>query len=119
MRDDYKRRAGKSQSVDRSRAEWAKEGRSEPPGQREPKRYSRGGRMSRSAAATLAVLLAVPLWAVSRSFARVDWRLVLEVVGTIWAVTYVMYHDDKRRAEDGKWRIPESVLHFWELVGGW
>ena len=119
MRDDHKRPRARPQPVDTATAQRAQEERCRRMPQKEPKRYSGGRKMRGSAVATLVVLMAVPVWAVSRSFARMDWRIVLEVVGTIWAVTYVMYQDDKRRAEAGKWRIPESVLHFWELAGGW
>ena len=34
-------------------------------------------------------------------------------------VAYVLYARDKRRARLGEWRTPESVLHGWELAGGW
>jgi uncharacterized membrane protein YsdA (DUF1294 family) len=65
------------------------------------------------------MLLIGPGLAVSRLMAWVAWWIVLEIVGTVWVVTYVSYHADKRRAESGEWRIPEATLHFWELAGGW
>jgi uncharacterized membrane protein YsdA (DUF1294 family) len=33
--------------------------------------------------------------------------------------TYFLYADDKRRAQRGVWRAPESTLHLCELAGGW
>jgi uncharacterized membrane protein YsdA (DUF1294 family) len=33
--------------------------------------------------------------------------------------TFFAYRSDKRRAEAGEWRIPESMLHMGELAGGW
>jgi len=35
------------------------------------------------------------------------------------AVTGGIYVSDKRRALEGKWRIPETQLHAAELLGGW
>jgi uncharacterized membrane protein YsdA (DUF1294 family) len=34
-------------------------------------------------------------------------------------VTYLLYRHDKKRAESGGWRTPESTLHSAELLGGW
>ena len=34
-------------------------------------------------------------------------------------LTFWLYYDDKRRAQNGGWRTPESTLHFCELLGGW
>lgn len=34
-------------------------------------------------------------------------------------ITLGMYHDDKRRAQCGEWRISEASLHAAELFGGW
>lgn len=33
--------------------------------------------------------------------------------------TYWIYALDKRRAEEGLWRVPEVNLHLLELLGGW
>jgi len=32
---------------------------------------------------------------------------------------FFAYRSDKRRAEAGKWRVPESTLHIIEILGGW
>ena len=34
-------------------------------------------------------------------------------------ITFILYADDKYRAEHGKWRTSEVVLHSFELMGGW
>jgi len=34
-------------------------------------------------------------------------------------ITFILYADDKYRAEHGKWRTSEAVLHSFELMGGW
>ncbi len=35
------------------------------------------------------------------------------------ALTYWAYWCDKRRAQQGAWRMPEARLHLLELLGGW
>ncbi len=34
-------------------------------------------------------------------------------------VTILLYASDKRKAQRGKWRIPESTLHWMAFLGGW
>lgn len=34
-------------------------------------------------------------------------------------LTFVLYADDKSRARNGQWRVPEKTLHLCELTGGW
>ncbi len=34
-------------------------------------------------------------------------------------VTFKLYAEDKARAQQKRWRIPENTLHLSELVGGW
>ncbi|GGW49847.1 DUF1294 domain-containing protein [Alishewanella tabrizica] len=34
-------------------------------------------------------------------------------------VTFVVYWFDKRKAQTGNWRTPESTLQFCSLIGGW
>jgi uncharacterized membrane protein YsdA (DUF1294 family) len=35
------------------------------------------------------------------------------------SITFALYAEDKSRAKQGKWRIPENTLHLCELAGGW
>ncbi len=67
----------------------------------------------------LVLLLAVPAFAASRFANAVDWRVLLGAPLLISAFAFFAYRSDKRRAETGAWRIPESTLHILELVGGW
>jgi uncharacterized membrane protein YsdA (DUF1294 family) len=34
-------------------------------------------------------------------------------------LTFVLYANDKSRARNGQWRVPEKTLHLCELTGGW
>ena len=40
-------------------------------------------------------------------------------IALLSATTYLAYAVDKRAAERGRWRTPESTLHALELLGGW
>lgn len=62
-------------------------------------------------------LLALPMVAVQHR--GLDLRLAAGYVVVIGALTYGMYAYDKRRAQAGDWRVPESTLHLLELAGGW
>lgn len=33
--------------------------------------------------------------------------------------TFVAYWRDKQAAEQGRWRVPEAMLHFFSMAGGW
>ena len=67
----------------------------------------------------LSLLLVLPAYALSRLTAFVDWRLLGVASLVVSLLTFLAYRSDKRRAEAGKWRIPESTLHLAELAGGW
>ncbi|QNP41187.1 DUF1294 domain-containing protein [Lysobacter solisilvae (ex Woo and Kim 2020)] len=40
-------------------------------------------------------------------------------IALVSAVAYMAYAFDKHAAERGRWRIQESTLHLFELLGGW
>jgi len=67
----------------------------------------------------LSLLLVLPAYALSRLAPSVDWRLLGGAPLAISLFTFIAYRSDKRRAEAGEWRIPESTLHMAELAGGW
>lgn len=45
--------------------------------------------------------------------------LLLSIVLLASAVSFIAMWRDKRAAERGRWRTPESTLHLLELAGGW
>ncbi|KPA95413.1 MULTISPECIES: DUF1294 domain-containing protein [Pseudomonas] len=46
-----------------------------------------------------------------------SWPLWL--YGSASLLAFVLYWNDKRKARNDAWRIPEKVLHGVELLGGW
>jgi uncharacterized membrane protein YsdA (DUF1294 family)/cold shock CspA family protein len=44
---------------------------------------------------------------------------IVGLYGVASVIAFVMYAKDKNAAEWGKWRTPESTLHFLSLIGGW
>jgi len=67
----------------------------------------------------LLLLLALPVYALSRLRGWIDWRILVAVPLAVSAVTFFMYRSDKKNAVAGAWRTPEAMLHFAELAGGW
>jgi uncharacterized membrane protein YsdA (DUF1294 family) len=67
----------------------------------------------------LCALLAIPSYALSRFTARIDWRVLFGVPFALSVFAFFAYRGDKRSAEAGEWRVPESTLHFMSLIGGW
>jgi uncharacterized membrane protein YsdA (DUF1294 family) len=67
----------------------------------------------------LGLLLCLPAYALSRLAPSVDWRALISVPLALSAFAFFAYRSDKRRAEAGEWRIPESTLHLTALIGGW
>jgi uncharacterized membrane protein YsdA (DUF1294 family) len=65
------------------------------------------------------LLLALPTFAILRLARIFDLRVALGYAILISVVTYLLYRHDKKRAQSGGWRIPESTLHIVELLGGW
>ena len=76
-----------------------------------------GGRVGFGILVLLAVLLVLPLLALS--WLPIPWWQGFGAMLVISAVTYGMYAHDKTRAQSAGWRVPESTLHLAELLGGW
>ena len=87
--------------------------------QNRPARSRRADGITLSTAVTLTILLIIPGVALSRLTSWIDWRLLVGVPAVVSIYTFFAYRSDKRRAQAGEWRIPESTLHTAELLGGW
>jgi uncharacterized membrane protein YsdA (DUF1294 family) len=83
--------------------------------------YERGPRkgVSIGDAVFLLALLLFPSLAVWRIAGLFDPRFVFGYVTLISITAFLFYWHDKRRAEAGEWRTPESRLHLVEFLGGW
>lgn len=67
----------------------------------------------------LGVLLVLPIYALTRVSAVIDWRFVVGAAVTMSAFAFLAYRSDKRRASTGAWRVPEATLQLTALLGGW
>ncbi len=65
----------------------------------------------------LVALLILPVRALHRL--GIDLRWVAAGGLVLNAVAYWAYACDKRRAQQGAWRVSEAHLHLLELLGGW
>jgi len=79
----------------------------------------RRGGMTASGTLLLCGLLVLPSIALLHLAHEYDPRCILGYVLLVSLVTYLLYRKDKANAESGRWRTPESTLHFLELIGGW
>jgi uncharacterized membrane protein YsdA (DUF1294 family) len=88
---------------------------------RESPRRSRppAGSFSNSAAVVWFLLLVLPALALRRLSEFADWRTLTGGVVFVSLVTWVLYRNDKSKAQTGAWRTPESTLHLAEFAGGW
>ncbi len=82
-------------------------------------RLKRDNGVSGLSIGVLAVLLAVPVFALTRLADRIDWRLLTAAPLAVSLLAFFLYRRDKWLAENGGWRIPEFTLHLVELLGGW
>ena len=85
----------------------------------QPSRFRPRRGVSVYAYVALFLLLVLPIYAITRLGAWIDWRLLVAVPVAVSICTFLIYRSDKRRAEAGDWRIPEFTLHVAELAGGW
>lgn len=65
----------------------------------------------------LIALLVFPV--VTTAKLRIDPTIAAVYAFLVNGLTYLVYASDKKRAQERAWRIPEIVLHFLELLGGW
>ncbi len=53
-------------------------------------------------------------------FALTTFNAIPVILYTVMSfLTFVLYADDKSRAKQGGWRVPENTLHLCEFMGGW
>jgi uncharacterized membrane protein YsdA (DUF1294 family)/cold shock CspA family protein len=45
--------------------------------------------------------------------------LIIVYYVALCGITFLAYSFDKSAAEDGGWRVPESTLHLFSIIGGW
>lgn len=81
------------------------------------RRKGRPGRFSFGNILGLLLMLALPVLALMIS--GLPPVLLGVYPAGISLLTFWLYFDDKRRAQNGGWRTPESTLHLCELLGGW
>jgi uncharacterized membrane protein YsdA (DUF1294 family) len=72
-----------------------------------------------SALIALGLLLVMPAGALTRLASQTDWRALFGAPLALSVLAFFAYRRDKRSAEGGKWRVPESTLHLLALIGGW
>lgn len=65
------------------------------------------------------LLLVVPCYALHEFSSWIDWRILAFGPLSLSAFSFYFYRSDKQKAQAGEWRIPESTLHFTDLIGGW
>jgi len=80
---------------------------------------AREGRLRPGALGALLALMIPPGFASHRLTTVIDWRIIAGYGALLFAITYRYYRHDKRQAESGGWRTPESTLHLCEVMGGW
>jgi uncharacterized membrane protein YsdA (DUF1294 family) len=81
-------------------------------------RRAQGGAGSIAAALVVAGgLLILPFLALHQL--GLDMRWVAGYALLINVLTYWAYARDKKRAQEGAWRVSEAQLHLCELLGGW
>jgi uncharacterized membrane protein YsdA (DUF1294 family) len=91
--------------------------RSSAQSRRTPATGTSGGHFGLWALLLLVALLVLPVLAIAKL--RIDPAVAAVYALLVNAATYLVYASDKARAQQGAWRVPETVLHFLELMGGW
>lgn len=78
-----------------------------------------GGGIGLVALLVLGALLVAPVLALREFAPREMWPWLAGGAALVSLIAFGLYALDKRRARRGQWRVPESSLHFWALIGGW
>jgi uncharacterized membrane protein YsdA (DUF1294 family) len=85
---------------------------------RRARRQRRGG-ISLPGILFLTALLVFPVLALEQLAHTVNVWVVFGYAALIPVAGFLIYRRDKRQAEAGEWRTPESRLHLVDLLGGW
>ena len=83
-----------------------------------PSLLSRLRPLLRTRPALVVALLALPSLAAWRRGSD-TWLGLMVFMALFSMVAYGLYWHDKRRAQSDGWRIPETTLHAFSLLGGW
>lgn len=86
---------------------------------RQSKKARRGSRYWLAAWVVLVLLLALPFRALLVIGAAVGFAYVFGYLFLVSAITALLFRADKRKAQEGAWRVSEGNLHLLELLGGW
>ena len=86
---------------------------------REPRMEGRAERNPRVKLAIFLALCTLPTLCSLRLFVAGLSAWPLLVYPVLSLLTFALYWDDKRSATRGTWRTSESMLHLFELLGGW
>ncbi len=78
-----------------------------------------GGGFGLGALAMLVALLVAPVLAGRRFIPAEFWLEVGGVAAALSLLTFGMYAWDKRKARRQEWRLSESTLQLWSVIGGW
>lgn len=76
-------------------------------------------RITKVALLFLALLLIVPACALLRLHPHPPFTWAAGYFLVMSLVSFISYYDDKKRAQEERWRVPESTLHLFEFIGGW
>ena len=83
-----------------------------------PSLLSRLRPLLRTRPALVVALMALPSLAAWRRGSD-TWLGLMVFMALFSMVAYGLYWHDKRRAQSDGWRIPETTLHAFSLLGGW
>ena len=67
----------------------------------------------------LTALLILPVLAAFRMSAIIPGYVTPAIMGGFSILIYFILAHDKKSAQASKWRVPETSLHLYELLGGW
>ncbi|WP_309397696.1 DUF1294 domain-containing protein [Cerasicoccus maritimus] len=89
------------------------------PRNRNPNSRRRPARYWLNTALVAIVVSVLPCAAAIKLSQAVRYPYLAGYLAIISIATILVYYLDKRKAQVGAWRIPESTLHLLELAGGW